>query len=274
MQPRVLEVVAGIRRPDEWLWSMWQQACKDPLWPEWDDFIATHLAERRLLPSQFLAPWVSHSVPGGTTIDLLRLETFGSTHPAVHLMRLLGIRIDLTLPMANAPAWANASMLPRETLLTAWFVRECARMLREECWSHYGDIPMGFIRRSAMDLVDLAHPLFERAIDRSSDEVFQDTPWQETSPALEDFVALWSRDALAVAQSDWPLTSNARAALNAAASETQTALQRGLVRGPQSIGFPVRDFASLVSVDADLLALVRTVSIAIGQAWLIAQTAG
>lgn len=272
MQPRALEIVAGIRRPDQWLWSMWQQACKDPLWPEWDDFIEKHLADHLLLPSNFLAPWIGHSVPEGTSIHLLRLEDFGATHPAIHFARLLGIDLDLALPIANAPAWSNASMRPRETLLTAWFVRECARMLREECWSYYGDIPMGFVRRSTVDLVDLARPLFERASNRPSEESFFDSPWRERCPALEEFVSLWSRDAWAVAHSDWPLTADARAALESSARAAQAALERGLVRGPQGAGFPVRDFASLVTIDADLLALARSVSFAVGQAWMIAQS--
>jgi hypothetical protein len=252
---------------------MWQQACKDALWSEWDDFVETQLTERRLLTSQFLAPWVDHSIPEGTAIKLLRLEEFEATHPAVHFFRLLDIDIDLSLPISTAPAWTNASMLPTETLLTAWFVQECARMLREECWSHYGDIPTGFVRRSTMDLVDVARPLFERAIIRPANETFFDNPWQETCPALEDFVALWSQDALEVVRSDWPLTEKARVSLANAAQEAQTALERGLVRGPQGVGFPVRGFASLIKVDADLLALVRSMSFAVGQAWAIARSA-
>jgi hypothetical protein len=268
--PDRLVVVVGMRSPDGWLWSLWNQLAKTGDAHSWNSFLSSSGETAALFPSRFLAPWMDLGIP--TSFKFLYMDSLRGSHAADAFAELLGLNLDLAASKTQTSAGLNASPKPHETLMNSWFSAAVLDYLQNEAWSYFGDIPQDFAKRFLLDIVDTAAPMHEHVLSHGDDELFHESPFAPDSAPTRRYIRSWAKDLSETAATLDTVSALDRKQLLSLARRARASVKAGSPIGPNGLGVPREGFLNLVRVDANLLSVVRTAAMSIGLAWRSAGT--
>lgn len=250
-----LSIMAVVRSPQQWIYSMWKQHIKSN-WIDWYDFLELACTEKIGFLTKIFNPWRGHS---NTSITLLQYD---SKKLISNFFLKLGVPNSVLInsdSFSNINKSLNSVDAVYQALLTK-NVLECISLMKR---NNFHKPSIGYIRRLLLDFSDNSNATYE-ITSMYRDKIIQGHKvfGVDTSELLSAYTQLWTEDALHLLNTTQDMIDEeSRAQLKGVIDRASKINEDGQINLVEQNGlFPNRDFINHLPINAQFIGLGRCIA--------------
>jgi len=251
----ILSIMAVVRSPQQWIFSMWKQYIKSH-WIDWYDFLELACTEKIGFLTKTFYPWKGHP---DTSITLLGYD---SKKLISNFFLKLGVP-NSALINSDSFSNINKSLNSVDTVYQALLTKnvlECISLMKR---NNFHKPSIGYIRRLLLDFSDNSNATYE-ITSMYRDKIMQGNKvfGVDTSVLLSTYTQLWTEDAMRLLDTTQDMIDEeSRVQLKSVIDQALKINVNGQINHVEQDGlFPNRDFVDHLPINAQFIGLGRCIA--------------